>query len=893
MTDHNEQRETDSAFVTDLLNRLRRQMEGEELTDTADVSPASDAREEAVPFAEETSEASADVPDVSPDDEDETLEQADGPVPDGILPMYADGLTEENDTESPDDHAVETSVRYTPSTEASDEIVDSVVGDQYAMAFPEPLYEGEEVPYEDDLPTRTPYSRTILPENGRISESARHPVDERYRNLYETGSDAPEEEEPEQLTMQLDSLGTDMPVPDEEVVTPVAVTPPVVEAASAFEEPASVWDTPVAPSVSISEPVIPEREEEILPPPAAPVETPAASMTEEEEIPVFHATTRAKRETFSDVDFDAVRDSDVLREKVLSEPVESVGGEHSAAQMDLWQSELTRRRRSARVRSMMVGGLAILLALYELIPFLTNWLLGALLITRVPGVVALIDIQLLILACLIGYRPLYRGIAALRFKRVLPETLASFAAAVCLLGGVVFYLTGVSDGYLFALVGTVVVLAAVLADYFRQDALLHSFRAYAAPFTHFGGILTNAEEHRLIRELYADGTGPVLMETEAVSDVEGYIFSMRERLEGKYASLISLCVAAAVSLVDLTVLLILHRGIAFAFWSALITFAAVMPLSLFMVHRYLTRMLISRISDERIGVTGESAIYRYAECGLMSFSDTEAFPNGSVQVKGIKLCGDFRLDKALYLVSSLFDHVGGPLNGVFRISTADVRISDDVVIRKLAPEGIEALVNREELCVGTRAYLEGIGIEIFRDIEDERAEQDGNRVLYVAYLGTLCTKFYVRYEISAAFEKNVEYYAKNGVSSVIITADPLMDAGLLDAISYISEYDVRFVKQDLLSFETERSTPREVELISYGPRKTLRRMPFFFKKYVSLQKVASVLSMVGLGVSAVAIPLLLALVPMETALFAFLLQLIALVPTVVIGILVRRLNPNP
>ncbi len=906
MTDRNNQsNETNPAFVADLLEKLRRQMAGEDVTETTDDAAdtpvempvqAEDASvEESTLFAAASTVTEGSTT-LSVTDEDTAEVAADMPVPDGVLPMYADGMSEE--TVSLDaTEAEETDSVPTPSIDAEDTIADSVVGDQYAMRFAEPIYEGEEVPTETSPDVRAPYAYTIVPESGRISERARHPVDERYRNLFEDTPDtvAPTPD-PDQYTMQLDAVAApELPVPDDTPSEPVATAAaePIEEITSTeeppFADPLSVWDIPMAPLEAFAE----EAPADVQPPTTEMPSIAPLLPSEDEEVPAFHATPRAKRATYADVDFDAERNTDVLHDKVLAEPLESLGGEHAEAQTEKWQQELSRRRRSAVIRSIVAGAIVFLLAMFELIRPMTDWVLGALLITRVPGVVMLLDIQLLIIVCLIGYRPLYRGLAALRFRRVIPETLASFAAIGCIISGVVFYLAGAPDRYLFALTGALAVLAAILADFFRADSLLHTYRAYVAPYAHFGGVLTHARDHRLIQTLYSSEMNPVLMETAPVSQVDGYVAAARQRVEGKYASLVSLCIAFAAALADLVVMLLLQRGAAFSFWSAMITFAAVLPLSLFALHRYLSRMLTSRIAVERIGVTGERAVYRYASCGVMSFSDIEAFPNGSVQVKGIKLCADFRLDKALYLVSSLFDRVGGPLNGVFRISTADVRISDDVVLGTLAPEGIEALVNREEVCVGTRAYLESVGIEIFRDIEDERAEQEGSRVLYVAYRGVLCSKFYVKYEISAAFEKNVEYYAKHGVSSVIVTADPLMNDALLDSISYISDYDVRFVKHDLSSVEEERDIPREVELISFGPRKTLRRMPFFFKKYVSLQRVARVLTMVGLGVCAVAVPLLLAVVPVKTALFAFLFQLLALLPTAIIGIVVRRMNPNP
>ncbi len=893
--------ENNPAFIADLLEKLRQQMNSSTEADGADDTASSvinsddtnegfnTAAQDAEPMTEETDRVS-----------DIFAEATDDYESDAVLPLYADGMPEPDADES--SLSVFSEAEETDDTEvtsAQETVTDEesvTEGDQYTMDLPVP--DDAVVNEEPSTPPVVAYSRPVMPDGTRISENARHPVDERYRAMLSVVE--PAAAEPEQLIIPIEAAAPDMPVPDEPTAAPIQETAERTRPAEVAPEPdipTSIWDIPMytVPIATEEKSTVAEVTDTTAEDVGYSSDTDSVSgIDDHAEETVFHATVRKPKETFADVDFDKTRGTDILREKVIVEPLESIGGEHSETQIERWQQELNRKRRGTRIRSIIIGSIVALLAIFELIPAFTTTVLDFLLITRVPGAIGLIDTQLLIIVCVVGYRPLYRGFAALRFGRVIPETMASFAASVSLIGSIVYYLTGAPDRYLFALTGSLVVLSAILADLCRQEALRCIFRAYAAPGSHFGGVLTHAHEHRLIRDLYPADFDPVLMETEPTSRVDGYVAAARERVEGKRVSMISLVIAAVVAIADLIVLLVMGYGVDFSFWCAMTVFTAILPLSLFALHRFLSHMLFARIAEERVGITGETAVYRYAKCGVMSFVDTEAFPNGSVQVKGIKLCGDFRLDKALYLVSSLFDRVGGPLNGVFRISTADVRISDDVDIRVLAPEGIEAQVNREDVVVGTRAYLEDIGIEIFRDIEDERAEQDGNRVLYVAYRGILIVKFYVRYDISPAFEKNVEYYAKHGVSSVILTADPLMNDALLDKISYISDYDVRFVKRDLASYEEEeKATPRTVDLITYGPRKSLRRMPFFFKKYVTCQRLAFLTSMIGIAVTAAMVPMLLVLVSVETTLFAVLFQLLALLPTAVIGIVIKRMNPNP
>lgn len=766
------------------------------------------------------------------------------------------------------------------------------------------------------------YARTVLPRSSRISEEARHPVSGRYRVFDFSDKSAKEktvdrtatniltiqkpiEPEKEQLFDETPAeIPADaMPIPDPEpALDAVTVCPEPVEAAepsSAGEEmpretetlcgetrlraPASVWDT-----------LFPNEKKQDTPPEEEPAPSFHSYFHEETEEQCEESAPLKKRKTFADCDFDLHGKLDgKVTDKILTEPVESLGGDHSKEQIAAWKQELGRRVLTTRIKCIVAGVFAFLLLLFELFPRLTDKALYAMLLTRVPGAALLIDLQLLLLVCLICYRPIYRGFAALRFGRMIPETFASVSAVLCIGIDVALYISRATQTMLSGLVGATVVLSAALADYFRVDALRYSFRAYAAEGHHYAAVLSEAGNHRLLGRLYSGEEGDrKLMEAENASQIDGFVDACRTRSENRTAAMITLAMALLFSVFDFILLMVMKRGAEYALWSAVAVFCGTLPLSCFATHRFLFRSLCARVAKERVGVAGEDAVYAYAGTRVVTFDDSEAFPAGAVQVNGIKLCGDFRLDKALYLMASLFDRVGGPLNGVFRVSTSEVTLSDDVTLRAIHENGIEAQVNHEDVCVGTKEFLERLGVEVFRDSEDEHAEEEKNHVLYVAYRAQLCAKFYVHYEISASFESNVEYYAKHGVSSVILTADPLLNETLLDQVSYISEYDVRVVRKDVEAVVENKNIPRTSPLITYGPRKTLRRMPFFFKSYAKMQKIAVGLSIALAALSGVVTLTVMAALHVQTSLVAFLCQLCALLPTVAIGICVGQLNPN-
>ena len=100
------------------------------------------------------------------------------------------------------------------------------------------------------------------------------------------------------------------------------------------------------------------------------------------------------------------------------------------------------------------------------------------------------------------------------------------------------------------------------------------------------------------------------------------------------------------------------------------------------------------------------------------------------------------------------------------------------------------------------------------------------------------------------------------------------------------------VKKNVEALSEQTEQDREATLITYGPRQTLRRMPFFFAAYKKYQR-AMVACMVALvAVLSVAVPFLLWGTHASTPLAAFIAQFVTVLPCVTLGFLIRRLNPN-
>ena len=779
----------------------------------------------------------------------------------------------------------EAPTRAVPAPEASVSPLDSILDEPL---FPRATGAGEIVPLAapsaaEDASTTVPPVAGVADRTPPLEDEAMRPAD--IRSFADTDDGTAD------VMMPPVAVAPGMPIPDRitdtgdsgDTDTDASASDATVPDAS---EPLSIWDTlPPLPRT------VPEETPELVETPS-PTEDLASGDAREEPAREGGLFVGRTRPTIADCTFETRTRENVVVDKILTASQDLLPEGAKEKQDALWRQELRHKRLINRIRVIAVGVLLLLSVAVELIPPFPRALLSSLLLTRVPGALHLIDLQILLLAALFGAPQLVRGCSALRSRRIIPETLLACGMFVSLIAGIVLTAVDLTGTYFCSLPAVMMMFASLMGDSFRLRALSRAFDSYAAKGHHFCAVFSDVRTHPLLGDEFRDAKNPHLFETASASGIERFVSASRRRVECRRACWITFVISGGAALLSLILSLVTHGTAAEIVWAFTLTLTGVMPLTLFGAHRYLFAMLTFRVSEERVGIADEMTVYDYAHTGVMTFEDTEAFPAGSVQLNGIKLCGDFRLDKALYLTASVFDAVGGPLNGVFRVSTSDINISDNVDIRALFENGIDARVNHDDVLIGTKAFLEARGVSVFRDVEDERAEQGRACVLYLAYMGTLSAKFHLNYRMSDAFESNVEYYAKHGVTSAILTADPLLNRAFLDRISYVSEYDVRIVKKTREALLTEDDGPREATLITYGPRKTLRRMPFFFGAYAKYQAIVIAVMMVMASLAAVYVPLLLCFMNGTVPWLSFVTQLVAGLPCVIFGFFVLRLNPN-
>ena len=289
------------------------------------------------------------------------------------------------------------------------------------------------------------------------------------------------------------------------------------------------------------------------------------------------------------------------------------------------------------------------------------------------------------------------------------------------------------------------------------------------------------------------------------------------------------------------------------------------PLSLsifFAARRLPFHRLVEEADAHNTAVLGEGSAEDYANIDAIAFEDVEAYPSRKVHVRKIKMYADSRLDEVLYYMASIFSVLGGPLDGVFRVSASELGISDDVTLLSSGRDGFDAVVDGAVIKVGKWGYFPTEAISPYCDSEDVYEEDCGNiSIMYASVDGVVSAKFYIEYNLSQRFEADVKHLRGEGVQALVRSFDPNISDTLLEKSVHSPGFRIRTVKkkpEQLYDFAEARVDSGIVTgagsrdllhtiFLCHGYRKVIRAMRIAKMIAVPLSALAGILLAVNGG----------------------------------------------
>lgn len=458
-----------------------------------------------------------------------------------------------------------------------------------------------------------------------------------------------------------------------------------------------------------------------------------------------------------------------------------------------------------------------------------------------------------VLLCAIASIPVFsRAWHQLFARRVTAELYPAILLILAVIYDVLLFFLAPASFVFFGLIPALAALLLAIADQRKVKADFATFRLLSSSGDKLACTVSATGKTDAERVAVADlpeGEESRIVSMKKVGTATGFFHRIVRNCEDSYQNTFLLAAGALVSLGVAIALGILTSSFLVAFYAFALTLSLLLPAVLPLVHRIPAAILSLFAANNHCAVVGEVSALEYSDAAAMTFEDSHAFPAKNMRIQRIKLYNDSALDRVLYQVSSLFSTVGGPLDGVFRASTAELGISEETTLLSVDQGGLCALVDGREIRVGGGEYMLDHAVHVFYDPEDERLLAGGKiSVMFAAEDGQLVAKFYVRYKMDAAFEKSVEALARRGVRTLIRTYDPNLSDELIDKISYTADFGPRILKKEI-SQQNDIAVPQmNSGLVTKSATPDLLRTLFACRRTVRLVRAGSIAAYALFGV---------------------------------------------
>lgn len=433
----------------------------------------------------------------------------------------------------------------------------------------------------------------------------------------------------------------------------------------------------------------------------------------------------------------------------------------------------------------------------------------------------------------------------------------------------------------------VCVLLHSLFVYYTQRRDLFSFGILASPKEKHTVVLhdaseTVAPENERFSEALAAGNmryGTVAR-AEFVAD---YFAHRKERERARAAMNFFLPLCFAVSLFFfLCEFFIMKDNAAVSLGVAYASFMMCAPFAAFLSYAFPAFLASRRARACHSAILCDKTAERYREASLIAFRDDAVFPSSKAKVKGIRLYGDRKIDRAIYYASSIYGVIGGPLAEVFKKAALNSVNSDNVELLEVSEGGVCAMVDDKHIVIGRPAYMEEQCFGTYYDADDEDCEgASGKRILYLACDQIVIAKFYIQYAVSNDFVQIARSLSESGVSVSIRTADPCLDDGVL----YDNKLDPRRYSVKVTKGCMPEETPKTVSakragVVSLGTQKDLVRAVLLCRKLESVKRTNLILKLVScvLGIAVMSLVVFTGKAPEMLSVYPALYQLFWLLP---------------
>lgn len=422
---------------------------------------------------------------------------------------------------------------------------------------------------------------------------------------------------------------------------------------------------------------------------------------------------------------------------------------------DLPPAELARRYQKGlkglRMRTVLAG-----LTAFAALGFTLALRLGAPLPPEVtPQMQALILALALILSMLLGLDVLLRGLFRLLRLQMSMDTLLVFSCLAVLADAVTMHALDPREGQLpYCGLTCLAIWLTMRGTWLKQRGQRLSCRTAASAAQPY--LVTLDDEAWNGRDTYAKWSGETAGFGRQMQAPDGAERVFHIACPLLFIACLSLSIASSVG----------REAPERILWCLSATLTAASSLSGALCYGIPWFQLSLRLSKSGAAIAGWDGVTATGStCGIL-LSDLDLFPPGSVRLNGIKVFGDFPVDKVVSDTATLIRDSGSGLDKIFH----DLLRAQGCVYRRATGlefhegGGLSAEIRGDQVLVGSGSFMQLMEIDLPQGLNVKNA-------VFCAIDGELAGVFALRYSLHGLIEPSLNALIRNRVTPVLSTRD--------------------------------------------------------------------------------------------------------------------------
>lgn len=250
------------------------------------------------------------------------------------------------------------------------------------------------------------------------------------------------------------------------------------------------------------------------------------------------------------------------------------------------------------------------------------------------------------------------------------------------------------------------------------------------------------------------------------------------------------------------------------FISAVSSFTAILCISATLSATFVENIPLAKLAKKLLPmggmVSGNKAVEDFCDTEAIILTENDLFPEGNVQLKGIKSFVQGRVDEAILDAASVICTLEGALSPVFlQMIGGERKILkkvDNIVFEN--GMGISAWVDSRRVLIGNRKLMQNHGIALPSDPAYAQGFEDGE-LLYLSNSGEVSAIFSVSYQLDEALAVQLDLLGAQEKLLIVYTSDANITREKIWEIYGYPEDLIRIMPADRHNQYREMAKPQE------------------------------------------------------------------------------------